>query len=312
MTHKLKFYPIALTGLALGIVGLSTSWAIILHSSILYIGALIATCFLAIMFVKNIMHPTVLLEELKSPVAGSVAPTFCMALMIVASVVVDFIPLLGKCLWISAIVIHFVFLGFFLYFRIPKFSLEQMIPSWFVPPIGMVVASVSGYNMGFPILSQYLFYFGFIAYLIMLPIMFYRIIFVTPIEDAQLPSFGIMAAPPNLCLAGYLTAFPNPSIIILYVLVPLALFSTLLVYISMIKVFKIKFSPIYASYTFPLAIGVTAIIKFTNYLNSFNSEFEAVFKNITIFKLIIATTVIGYVFVRMLHWLHINVHSKKF
>lgn len=311
MTNKLKFYPVALTGLALGIVGLSTSWATIFGSTPLYIGALIATCFLAAMFVKNIMHPTVLLDELKNPVAGSVVPTFCMALMIVASVIVNFIPLLGKCLWIFSIVMHFVFLGFFLYFRLSKFSLEQMIPTWFVPPIGMIVASVSGSSMGFPILSQYIFYFGFTLYIIMLPIMFYRIIFVTTIEDARLPSFGVMAAPPNLCLAGYLTAFPNPSIIILSILVPLALFNTSLVYISMIRVFQVKFSPIYASYTFPLAIGVTAMIKFTNYLNTFNNEFAHLFKNIANIELIVATVVIGYVFVRMLHWLHVNVHSNK-
>ena len=310
MNNKLKFYPVALTGLALGVIGLSTSWAVILGNTPLYIGALIATFFLVVMFIKNILHPTVLLEELKNPVAGSVVPTFCMALMIVSSVIVNFIPALGKTLWILATVMHFVFLGFFLYFRLSKFSLAQMIPSWFVPPIGMVVAAVSGSNMGFPILSQYIFYFGLTAYFIMLPIMFYRIIFVTPIEDTQLPSFGIMAAPPNLCLAGYLTAFQSPNIIILSVLVPLALFSTSLVYISMIRVFKIKFSPIYASYTFPLAIGATAMIKFTNYLNSFNSEFETIFKNIFTFELIIATIVILYVFFRMLRWIRINIHLK--
>ena len=310
MKNKLKFYPVALTGLSLGVVGLSTSWAVILGNTPLYIGALIAIFFLGVMFVKNIIHPTVLLEELKNPVAGSVVPTFCMALMIVSSVVVNFIPLLGKSLWLFATVMHFVFLGFFLYFRLSKFSLAQMIPSWFVPPIGMIVAAVSGSNMGFPLVSQYVFYFGLIAYFIMLPIMFYRIIFVTPIEDTQLPSFGIMAAPPNLCLAGYLTAFQSPNIIILLILIPLALFNTSLVYVSMIRVFKIKFSPIYASYTFPLAIGATAMIKLTNYLNSFNSEFGAIFKNIFTFELIIATIVILYVFVRMLHWVHINIHSK--
>lgn len=311
MKYKLKRYPVALTGLALGVAGLSSALATVFGNSVLYIGIIISSCFLILILAKNILHPLVLLEELKHPTVSSVVPTFDMALMIIASVVLYANPFLGKTLWILAIVLHTICLIFFLKNRITEFSWDHMIPSWFVPPIGIVTASVTGAQMGFPLVSQYIFYIGLAFYIIMLPMMFYRVIFINPIEDARLPSFGIMAAPPNLCLAGYLTAFPNPNIIILAVLVALALFSTCLVYMSMIRIWKIKFSPMYASYTFPLAIGSTAMIKIANYLNTINSEFYSLFRIISMIELTIATIVIGYIFIKMILWVYYNIHKDQ-
>lgn len=69
----------------------------------------------------------------------------------------------------------------------------------------------------------------------MLPIMMYRIIFVEHLDDGRLPTFAIMAAPPSLCLVGYLTSFSNPSEVIIYILLPLAVFMTILVYVSFLE-----------------------------------------------------------------------------
>ena len=141
--------------------------------------------------------------------------------------------------------------------------------------------------------------------------MFYRVIFANLIDDDRLPSFGIMAAPPNLCVAGYLVAFPEPNLIILAVLVGLALFSTCLVYMSMIRIWKIKFSPIYASYTFPLAISSTAMIKVANYFKPLNSEFYYFFHIISMIELLIAAIVIPYIFVKMILWVYYNIHKAQ-
>ena len=309
LKQKLKRYPVALTGLALGVAGLSSALATIFGNGVLYLGATISSCFLIAILAKNLSHPLVLLEELKHPTVSSFVPTFDMALMIIASAVVHFNPFLGKTLWLLAIALHAVCLGFFLKNRISEFSWDHMIPSWFVPPIGMVVASVAGSNMGFPLVSQYIFYIGFAFYIVMLPMMFYRVIFVNIIGDDRLPSFGIMAAPPSLCLAGYLTAFPDPNIIIVTVLIGLAFFNTCLVYMSMIRIWKIKFSPMYASYTFPLAIGATAVIKMADYLKS--TEFYSLFRTIAMVELIIATIVISYIFIKMILWVYNNIHKAQ-
>ena len=311
MKQKLKRYPVALTGLALGVAGLSAALSNVFGNGVLFVGSTISAFFLIVILAKNLMYPLVLLEELKHPTVSSFVPTFDMALMIIASAIVHGHPFLGKTLWLLAIVIHSVCLGFFLKNRLREFSLELMIPSWFVPPIGIVIASVTGSQMGFPFISQVIFYIGFVFYIIMLPMMFYRVIFANLIDDDRLPSFGIMAAPPNLCVAGYLVAFPEPNLIILAVLVGLALFSTCLVYMSMIRIWKIKFSPIYASYTFPLAISSTAMIKVANYFKPLNSEFYYFFHIISMIELLIAAIVIPYIFVKMILWVYYNIHKVQ-
>ena len=50
----------------------------------------------------------------------------------------------------------------FFTFRIKNFKFEDMVPSWFVVWVGVVVASVTSTGMGHDRLAQYLFYFGFV------------------------------------------------------------------------------------------------------------------------------------------------------
>lgn len=304
LAKKFRDMPVALTGLALGIGGVSGALGMLLGEFPLYFGIAIATILISIIVIKNFLHFNQMMEELKHPTLGSFIPTLDMALMVVSGFVVKFLPTVGKEIWLLAIILHVIFCTFFFYYRIKNFKIHHMIPSWFVPPIGIVVACVSGKAMGFPVLNEWIFYFGFISYLILLPIMMYRIMFVEHIDDNRLPTFAIMAAPPSLCLAGYLTIFPNPSILIIDFLLPLALFMTAWVYISFIRICKIPFNPSYASFTFPLAIGSTAILKYSNYIKNIHPEEALFWKYLGIFLVTIATIVISTILIKMIKYVY--------
>ena len=294
--------PIALAGLALGTAGITGAWSSVIGSPIVsIIGASVSSVLVFIVVLKYILHPKLLLEELSHPTLGSVIPTLDMAIMLIAAIIVKFIPTLGITLWIIAVLLHVIFFIKFLYHRIKEFDLNHMLPSWFVPPIGIVVACVSGSEMGFSSLTTIIFYFGFFSYIVMLPIMFYRMFFGDRIEDARLPAFGVMGAPANLCLAGYLTAFTEINYYMATSLAYLGVFTTALVYISMFRVFRIKFFPLYAAYTFPLAIGSTAMIKYTFYLQNINlpNSVVNIWKTIANIELIIASIIILYVFINL-------------
>ena len=222
--------------------------------------------------------------------------------MALAGFIANYYLTLGRILWLAAIGVHIIFCFIFFYHRARNFDLNHVIPSWFIPPVGIVVACVSGASMNFPNLTHIIFYIGFILYLIMLPIMMYRIIFIEPIDDGRLPTFAIMAAPPSLCLAGYLTAFSNPSEIIIYILLPLAIFMTVLVYVSFFRILRITFNPSYASFTFPLAIGATAVLKYSNYLYALNSKNYTLWYNIGLFLSLTAAVIITVIFLKMIHY----------
>lgn len=302
-----KSLPVALTGLALGISGVSGVLAVILSPVALYIGNFISFILLLPIIIKNILHFDVFKEELKHPTLGSFIPTLDMALMNLSVVLFNFSPTVGKGLWIFSIVLHFIFATSFIYHRFNSWNIHHMVPSWFVPPIGIVVACVDSGLMGMPMLSEILFYIGFIFYIIMLPIMLYRIIFVERIDDNRLPTFAIMAAPPNLCLAGYLVVFSTPNPAIVNFLFPLGLFMTALIYIAMFKIFRISFTPVYASFTFPLAISSTAILKYSIYIREFDVNRGAFWYVVACIAAILATILISGIFVKMMIFVKKNI-----
>lgn len=305
--HKqLAQLPVALTGLALGIAGLTGSLQIIFGPLSAFIGSAIAGILLLLIATRNILHFQVFLSELSHPILGSFIPTFAMALMVIASTLLAFTPLLARSLWYFAVIFHiFIFIQF-MRFRIKEFSLHHLIPSWFVPPVGIVVACVTSIGIAPTAITQPLLYFGLIAYCFLLPIMLYRIMFGEKLTDIQIPTFAIMGAPANLCLAGLLTILPESNPLIITFLVHLALFTTLLVYIFFFRIFQMPFAPSFSALTFPLAIGATAMIQYSAYLKSHGASLQMIslWNSVAYIELTVASCVIAYVFIRILIFLY--------
>ena len=251
MIRKINKMPLALTGLALGVGGIFNAWTIFTGIKYFaYIGALISSILILTIITKIFSSFGAFLNDLEHPVAGSTIPTLDMAVMVISSSVVQFVKPLGVAMWFTAIAVHVIFAFTFLAHRINLKDLHHILPSWFVPPVGIVVAAVTGTNMGFPQVSQVIVYIGTVLYIILFPFIFYRIIFHDPLADDRFPAFAVMGAPANLCLCGYLSAFTDYNTALLNFLLALGLFTTFKVYLSLIRAFQIKFIPLFAAYTF--------------------------------------------------------------
>ncbi|MEI0699548.1 TDT family transporter [Brachyspira intermedia] len=312
MISKINKMPLALTGLALGVGGIFNAWTIFTGIKYFaYVGALISSIFILTIITKIFSSFGDFLNDLEHPVAGSTIPTLDMAVMVISSSVVQFVKPLGVAMWFTAIAVHVIFAFTFLAHRINLKDHHHILPSWFVPPVGIVVAAVTGTNMGFPQVSQVIVYIGTVLYIILFPFIFYRIIFHDPLADDRFPAFAVMGAPANLCLCGYLTAFTDYNTALLNFLLALGLFTTFKVYLSLIRAFQIKFIPLFAAYTFPLAIGAQALLKYANYSKSINGEYYYIWNIISIFELIVASMMIIYVFVNMMFFVHNNVIKEK-
>lgn len=300
--------PSPMAGLALAIASLGWTWESMVpelnHMGQLT-GAAIASLLLLMLLIKFILHPSILKDELSHPVVGSVIPTFAMALMIVSKMLGTYLPNAGLYLWFTAITIHVIFLGAFVYFRSIDFKLEHMVPSWFVPPIGIIVAAVSFPSAQYYWLVDAILIFGIVTYLIMLPLMLYRLIFGSKLPDAAKPTIAILAAPASLSLAGYLTVIDEPSILLVAPLLSLALLMTSVVYFAFFNLLKLPFSPGYAAFTFPMVIGATALFKTAVWLEQFSGQEQLVLwiHYLADTELIIATAVVLYVSIRyLLHY----------
>lgn len=311
LSHRASRLPSPMAGLALAIASLGWAWESMLPTMDgrgQIISAAIAAILLSSLVIKFVLHPKILHEELTHPLIGSVIPTFAMALMVISNSIGQYSAATGQIIWLLAILIHLIFLSMFVFYRAVDFKLEHMLPSWFIPPIGIIVAAVSfpshaeSAAQNFQWIAEGILNFGILCYLIMLPIMLYRLIFCAPITDAAKPTIAILAAPASLSLAGYLTITTQPSIVVVALLLSIAVLMTSVIYLAFFHLLRLPFSPGYAAFTFPMVIGATALFK-TNYwltetygMNQFTSLIEQAAKG----ELFIATAVVIYVAYRYL------------
>ena len=209
--------------------------------------------------------------------------------------------MLGDMLWLAAVGLHIIFLVSFVYHRAKEFELHHMVPSWFVPPVGIIVADVSfSGNPDLLFIANGTLLFGMLAYAVMLPMMIYRFMFTHQVPDAAKPTLAIMAAPASLSLAGYLTVVSQPSPVIVGLLFGIGVLMTAIIYLAFFKLLRLPFSPGYAAFTFPMAIGSTALFKLANWMQTsgLDSQYVHQIHMLAGFELIVATGVIAYVAIR--------------
>ncbi len=303
LKHRIASIPTPMAGLALGISSLGWSWdniATISQGEGQLIGAGIGGFLLLLLAFKFLLHPKLLWDDLTHPVVGSVVPTFAMALMIVSNSIAAYHPGIGLSFWLIAIVLHLAFLTTFIFHRSRHFELHHMLPSWFVPPVGIIVAAVSFPGLGYQWLAAGLMNFGLLCYAVMLPIMMYRLIFCREIPDTAKPTIAILAAPASLSLAGYLTITEHPSLPLVALLASIALLMTGIIYLALFRLLRLPFSPGFAAFTFPLVIGATALFKTANFLKELQLplEWSRQVEFIAQLELVIATAIVSYVGLR--------------
>lgn len=310
---KLARIPTPVAGLALAIASLG--WclenAAPLAQYAKWTSAWIATLMLLGLALKFIRHPRLMLDDLAHPVVGSVIPTAAMGWMVVSHSLGQWNALLGQGLWLLAIAMHLTFLACFIYHRVKQFELHHMVPSWFVPPVGLIVADVAFPGGAMRPLAEAIFYFGLFAYAVMLPAMLYRLIFCQDVPDLAKPTIAILAAPASLSLAGYLTVAEEPSMLLVGLLAGIAVLMTLLIYVAFLHLMRLPFNPGYAAFTFPMVIGATALFKLAHQLQIWGMAATDItwVTHLAQLELLVATGVVGYVSLRYL--MHYRPTSKS-
>lgn len=309
MYQNIRGLPTPLAGLALGIASLGWSMenALPLYGYGQSIGAAIALVMILSLLGRFTLHPDTIWQDMKHPVIGSILPTFAMATMVISKAIGNDHASLGAIIWLCAIAVHLVALAGFIYHRSKDFLLNHLVPSWFIPPIGLIVADVTCPNPEYYGIAMVLLVIGMACYAIMLPWVIYRLMFVAEIPDAAKPTIAIMAAPASLSLAGYLTVVETPSPFICAVLLGIALLMTLVVYFAFFKLLRLPFTPGFAAFTFPLVIGATALYKLSDATKIYDVTF-AMSEQLRVMahvELVIATIIVAYVSVCYLRfWLN--------
>lgn len=295
MRTFLQKVPIPTSGLMLGLFSLAKLYASLqwhVASSVFFICGLLLfsllVCKIAFAF-SSVLH------DLTNPIVASVAPTFTMGMMVMASMLLLHTPV-AIGVWLIAIALQAVLIGYFVYRFIMKqiVALQDVYPSWFILFVGLGIAPVTTADV-FPQLANVLFSFALVNYVVLLPIVCLRIV-KHDLAEATKPLLTILAAPGSLCLTGYVQLFEQPNAFLLYALLIASQLLYVFVCFRLPKLLTLPFYPSYAAFTFPLVISATALFTTASILTS------SFLHGLAMMELWIATAIVVYVLIRYIRY----------
>lgn len=306
MKKVLKKLPIPICGLMLGLAACGN---LVLSYGNIYrnIFGVLSAIILVFLIAKIAVDSKSLAEALNNPVVCSVIPTFSMAVMLLSAYIKPFVPKLALIVWIAGLLLHAVLIVYFTIKYMLKFDIKKVFPSYFIVYVGIVAASVTAPTFNLQSLGKVIFWFGLITYIILLPIVIYRVFKVKGIPEPAMPTIAIFAAPASLCLAGYISSFKVKSMGLVIFLLCLALIMTLSVLLYLPKLLELKFYPSYSSFTFPLVISGIAV-KLANGFLSQNKINIQIFKYVIKFEELLAVVMVLYVLVRYIGFIFSKAH----
>ncbi len=309
MRELLKKLPIPISGLMLG---LAAAGNLVLSYGGLYrnIFGLLSTVILVLLLLKAFLEPKSITEGLNNPVVCSVMPTFSMGTMLLSTYIKPYTSTLAFIVWTLGLLLHCIMIVYFTFKYILKFDIKKVFPSYFIVYVGIVAASVTAPTFGLLSLGQYIFWFGFITYLILLPIVLYRVFIVKGIPEPALPTIIIFAAPASLCLAGYMNSFQVKNMTMVGFLSVLALLMTLFSLLCLPRMLKLKFYPSYSSFTFPFVISGIGM-KLTNGFLTKTNRGIYLLNYVVSFEELLALVIVLYVLIRYIGFIFANKQSVK-
>lgn len=299
--ERLERMPVPILSTFVGALTLSNVYSGMGYVWIRHLTMWTATVVLLLYIIKIIKYPKTCLSEYQTVVPCSLYAGFTMVMMILGSYYFDYAPGFGKVLWSIGLAVHAVHILVFTFRNVIKErNINTFVPSWFVTYNGIMVSCVVGGAMNAGGILKYVVYYGIVIYFILIPIMIWRLITVE-VKPPVYHTMAVVLAPCSLCVVSYLNVIKNPNQILLFILYACVLVSLAFVIIKLPKFFSFSFAPGFAGMTFPMAIGIVATNKMTEYLTVSGQEsFAALTLQLSGIQIYITTMIIGFVLLNFL------------
>lgn len=261
-------------------------------------------CFILIL-VRMIWHHALFWKEVKDPLISSFLPTEAMCLSSIANFIgiastfgfsrTDYVlnagTIIACILMLASIAFHLFLFFCFLWFVIKNHNFKEDLAyaSWFVPTSGLCLSCSFYPDMGNLIPNEFfqaLWYLALASFFALFPLILYKhMFFWKKIDSNHLATAAVFLASPNLLLNGMDNLFTNYSsksyyppyylsfngqpyylFVIGLIVMCFCIFGTIIFYVLLFKIIKVKFSPTFASLTFPASISALATLKFSQSL----------------------------------------------
>ncbi len=309
MDSIIKKMPLPITGLMLGLAALGNLVQSYSNNLRVFFG-IISGLILLLVIMKIFTLKKGVAEALENPVVASVFPTLSMAIILLAAYLKPISFTMAIILWFFGIILHIILVVWFTRKFVLNFNIKKVFPSWFIVYVGIVVASVTSGAFDMQWLGKILFYLGFIAYLVLLPLVVKRILIIKEMPEAALPTLAILSAPASLCLAGYMNSFADKQMFMIYFLLFISQATYIVVLTMLPGLLKLKFYPSYSGFTFPLVISAISLKLTNGFL--MNTENPISFLSILVrIEEVIAFAMVAYVLFRYIYFIFFEKNAES-
>lgn len=301
MNLIIKKVPVPLCGVMLGFAALGN----LLQSygeNIRYMCGIVSAFLLILVLLKLILFPKMVKEDMQNPIMASISATFPMSLMLLSTYVKPWFGVIAKYIWLFAIGLHIILIVYFTIKFILNFQMVKVFASYYIVYVGIVIASVTAPVFEGQSIGTAVFWFGFVALLILLVVVTIRYAKYRKIPEPARPLICIYAAPASLCVAGYVQSVTPKSVQFLLAIYALASILYVFALVKAVSFLKLKFYPSYAAFTFPFVISAIATKQTMACLVNMNKPLP-ILQYVVFIETIIAIVFVLYTFIRFMRFI---------
>ncbi len=288
--------PVAISALALGVASLGNLLASYSETLRSVCGVVAAVLVLLVILRISFDLPGVR-TELRNPAALAVLPTLFMAIMVLATYIKPLVGAPALWLWAVALGLQFATVVVFLTRHVRPAEMAKALPGWFIVFVGYVVASVTSPAFSMQPLGRVLLWVGLAGYAVALPAIAYRVFKLNDLPEPLVPTVAIFAAPPGLCLVGYLAVTDAKQPAVVYTLLALCVLSLLYATARLPVILRLGFHPTFSALTFPFVISAIALKQTAAFLTATGSASPAL-GTVSAIATALAALLVAYVLTR--------------
>lgn len=272
MDSKLKYFPVTMYAIVMGLSGLTIVFSKFYHMQwlpkIFFDGFLFLTfgLFLIISFfygLKAINHFDEVVADFKHRIRINFFSAISISLLLLSVAMMAYWPFLSLIIWWVGVILHTILMLYTISYWVQhNFEIHTMNPAWFIPVVGNIIIPVAGVEYMPKAFSFFYFAVGFFFWIILFAIFLNRAIFHHQLPQKFLPTLFILIAPPAVGFISYLRigqSWDTFAVFMLY----LAYFFVVLIIFLYRSFSKLKFFLSWWAFTFPLtAITIASVVAY--------------------------------------------------
>jgi len=203
-------------------------------------------------------------ETFENPQLRVLPACLTVGLMLLSALLAPHMPRLANIMiWIAALS-HFTLLAWLIngWFR-GGLPLETVSPVWFIPVVGNIVVPVGAMASGEVMLAWFGFSIGIVLWMMLLPIVFFRLIHGKPIPEELESTQMVLVAPPAIGSVSWSLLAGDQAVVPGAVLLSVAVFLMLTLIPMVLRVISRPFVPANWAFGFPLAALSTGLATYS-------------------------------------------------